>query len=103
MTGKKLTASECLDILKEFFEELPLDMSPIRLDAHTMIESPQTFVRGHLEFCTANIDKQIALPYLARLWKLKEILESKPAGNKAEKAKQAAAPEPANPLQGSLF
>jgi len=103
MTGKKLTASECLDILKEFYTGRTLDKRPIKLDDHTTIESPDVFVESHLEFCTANIDKLIALPYLARLWKLKEILETKPAGNKAEKAKQTAAPEPANPLQGSLF
>lgn len=69
-----MTAEEALTILSEFFENRDLGTDPIRLDQATIIDSPATFVDTHLSFCEQHLGKRIAQPYMARLWRLKEIL-----------------------------
>ena len=80
-----MTAQEALEQIKLFFDQHPPGTQPVRLDECTTIESPAVFVHAHILFCDQHVGKAIAQPYMARLWKLKTIMEE------AEKAKFEAA------------
>ena len=66
-----------LNELEGFYNQVQLPTDPIRLDDATLIDSPQKFVEGHLEFVKANMMKpRLASPYYDRLFKLKIIIEN---------------------------
>jgi len=59
--------------LQEYFSGVQLPDEAIRLDHHTLIDSPAKFVEGHLSMATG-LRPQYAAPYLDRLLKFKTLL-----------------------------
>ena len=68
-----MTPKQRLSEIELFFSSANLP-EIIKLEDYTTITNVKSFVNSHLEMCRSNINKELSLPYLERLEKLKNKL-----------------------------
>lgn len=69
--------TEELQKLKEFFYNTQIPTTQISLDKATTIMNVNLFIKSHISFVENNLANSRFEPYLNRLLKLKEILETR--------------------------
>jgi hypothetical protein len=73
---KPVSWGQEIDELENYFKSIDLPNKPIHLNQCSLISDIPLFINGHISILRANDGKQVFIPYLKRLKKLKQILDT---------------------------